>query len=178
MGYAGNTQWDVEYELRDIRAFHKDARLYFQKQATPSNLQREQGTILHLAAEFSFDPAFPRNSFWHLSDGQGNSPLKLQWGMILSLQGFSAVVLSDLGKHANMPAAQAELFLVAGSRSVITTLYSAQRRTKKFFGELFYTALTGGSSPEDAYRSAVMGMIGDEDYAAPPVWAPFVLWGR
>jgi CHAT domain-containing protein len=178
LGHQGTTQWDVEYELRDIRAFDKDARLYFQKQATLATLQREHGTILHLAAEFSFDPDVPRNSVFLLSDGQGSTPQRFQWGLLLSLPVFPTVVLSDLGLHESAPIAHAELFLIGGSKSVVTTLYSAQRRTKKYFGELFYTAVLGGSSTEDSYRSALLGMITTPEYSAPSVWAPFVLWGK
>jgi CHAT domain-containing protein len=58
------------------------------------------------------------------------------------------------------------------------TTYQAHRKTKKLFGELFYTSLTAGRSSAESYRSALVGMIESPEFSAPHFWAPFFLWGK
>jgi hypothetical protein len=61
---------------------------------------------------------------------------------------------------------------------VIGNGFTPSRKTKKFFGEVFYTALLGGNSVQSAYRKVQMEMIKNPDYAPQFVWAPFFLWGK
>jgi tetratricopeptide (TPR) repeat protein len=179
VGHAGTTSWDVEYELRDIRAFHKDARLYFGKEATVMAVKREHGTVLHLAAEFRYDRRWPGNSVVLFSDGQtGETTTPIQWGRILSFPRFPTIVVSDLGEHDGIPLVKPSVLLMTGSQSVVLTSYPAHRKTKKYFGEVFYTSLTGGRSAGESYRSTIIGMIDNPEYAAPHIWAPFFLWGK
>jgi len=179
MGHPGSTDWDVEYELRDIRAFYKDARFYFGKQATFSTLQKERGTLLHLAAEFHFDSRSPGNSDVVFSDGQSSATTRtIQWGKLLSVPRFTTVIVSDLSREEGIPLTKPALFLLSGDESVVLSLYTPRRKTKKYFGELFYTSLIEGRSTQESYRKAILGMIGNADYAAPYVWAPFFLWGK
>ncbi len=179
VGHPGTTEWDVEYELRDIRAFSKEAQLYFQKQATLATLQKEHGALLHLAAEFHYDDRSPGNSYVLLSDGQAATTTTfVPWGALLSVPRFSAIILSDLGRHETIPSAKPALFLMGGSETVILTMYPAHRKTKKYFGEMFYTSYLNGNSVQESYRQAMLGMIENSEYAAPHLWAPFFLYGR
>ena len=68
-------------------------------------------------------------------------------------------------------------FLVAGSETVILTSSPARRKTKKYFGEFFYTAVAGGNTSDDAYRQAILSMIANPDVSAMEVWSPFFRWG-
>lgn len=179
VGYPGTTDWDVEYELRDIKSFSKDVRLFFGKDATIQTLRRERASVLHLAAEFFYDRAWPGNSFLRLSDGRpGTSTDPISWAGLFSLPRYAGVILSDLGNHSGFQLAKPSLFLMKGSDCVILTSYPAHRKTKKFFGEMFYTAAVAGEIPRDAYRRALQGMIDNPEYSAPHIWAPFFLWGR
>ncbi len=180
LGYPGETSWDVEYELRDIRAFNKDARLYFNQQATLATLQREQADIVHIAAEFQFDPQAPGNSYLVLSDGKAfNTSQYVFWGELFSLPGFSTVILSDLSNSGGaIHGAQPMIFLMNGSRTVILNGLPSMRRAKKVFGEIFYTSLLAGSTSAAAFRQAQMEMIKDPHDASSYFWAPFFLWGQ
>jgi len=178
VGHPGSTAWDAEYELRDIQAFYKPARLYFGIDAGMGTLRREHATILHLAAEFGYDGKRPGNSFVRLSDGKTAAGIAtVQWGSFFSLPPFKTVIVSDLSVHQGIPPVEPLLFLANGSSSVVLTTASAHRKTKKYFGELFYTAVVGGESGAGAYRAAMKGMIVNEEYSSPAVWAPFCLWG-
>jgi CHAT domain-containing protein/uncharacterized protein HemY len=180
LGCPGGTAWDVEYELRDIRAFYKDVRLYFDQQASLATLQREHGDLLHIAARFLFNEERPGNSCFILSDDKSSDIMKrIPSGELLSLHPFSSVVVSDLdpGRSGIRPP-EAYLFFAAGAQQLVFTSHAPSRKAKKIFGELFYTALLTGMHTRVAFHKAQLDMLKMPEYAPPHVWAPFFLWGR
>ncbi|HCV42933.1 MAG TPA: hypothetical protein DGH68_05580, partial [Bacteroidetes bacterium] len=95
LGHPGTTSWDVEYELRDIRAFYKDARLYFGLQASPGTLQREHGDLLHLALDLRYSARSPGNACVLLSDPKARDLTKeMRWGELLTTPAFPTTVIS------------------------------------------------------------------------------------
>ncbi|HMK39482.1 MAG TPA: CHAT domain-containing protein [Bacteroidota bacterium] len=180
LGCPGGTSWDVEYELRDIRAFYKDVRLYFEAQASLATLQKEHEDLLHLALRFSFNDPRPGNSFFMLSDGESAESMKrTPLGELLSLPPVSAVVVSDLDEQRlGIRPAEPYLFLANGTPQVVFTSMVPSRKAKKFFGEIFYTALLAGGDVRTAFRKAQLEMIKTGEYASPCTWSPFFLWGR
>lgn len=180
LGHPGDTAWDVEYELRDIRAFYREARLYFEKQATLSTLQRERGDVLHLAARVHFAGQTPASTHIVLSDGKSFETFReVLWGEIFSTHPFSTVILSDLNAdRSTIDPREPHMFLMNGSSTVILSMYPPARKTRKYFGEMFYTALLSGSTPQAAYRTALTEMIKNPEYASPHVWTPYFLWGK
>ncbi|MEW6510466.1 MAG: CHAT domain-containing protein [Bacteroidota bacterium] len=180
VGYPGGSGWDVEYELRDIRAFYKDVRLYFGQQASLATLQQERGDLLHIAARFLFNDERPGNSCFILSDGKAAEIMKrIPDGELLSLPRYGTVVVSDLdsGRSGIRPA-EAYLFLGSGTQELIFTARPPSRKAKKFFGEVLYTSLLAGANSRTAFQKAQTEMIKSAEYAPPHVWAPFVLWGK
>ena len=180
LGHQGETSWDVEYELRDIRAFYKDARLYFDQQATLASLQNEHGDVLHLAAEVRCNGVAPGSSAIVLSDGKSASTARqVLLGELFSLPPFSTIILSDLGTQCTGVESSVPLILLMnGSPSVVMNAYPPARKTKKYFGEIFYTALLAGITPQAAFRQTQLEMIKNPEYASPYLWAPFALWGK
>jgi tetratricopeptide (TPR) repeat protein len=179
-GFAGSTGWDVEYELRDIRAFYKDVRLHFGTEATAAVLARERGDLLHLALDFRADPRLPGNTHFVVNDGQSAATsTRLMLGDLPALPPFGAVVVSTLsaGEEAG-PAALPYLLLTHGSGTVIITSLPPARKTKKVFGEFFYTALLSGLGADAAFRETQREMLRSPATASPAFWAPFVLWGK
>jgi CHAT domain-containing protein len=180
LGHQGETSWDVEYELRDIRAFFKDARLHFDQQATLTSLQNEHGDVLHLAAEVRCNRIVPSSSSIVLSDGKSaNTSKKVLFGELFSLPPFPTIILSDLGSQCTGVESSVPLILLMnGSSAVIMNAYPPVRKSKKFFGEIFYTALLSGATPQAAFRQTQLEMIKNPEYSSPYLWAPFALWGR
>jgi CHAT domain-containing protein/tetratricopeptide (TPR) repeat protein len=180
VGHTGTSGWDVEYELRDIRAFFKDARFLFGQQATLAALRQERGDILHLALEFRFDDRNPENSYVLLSDGKAfNTTAPVFWGSLFSIPPFPTVVVSDLAEdRATVRPALPYILLANGTTAVIDQMYVPMRKTKKYFGEVFYTTLLTGASSEAAFRQMQLEMIRNPEYSAPFIWAPFGLWGK
>lgn len=178
LGQPGNTAWDVEYELRDIRAFYKDARLYFGQQASLATWQREHGDVLQLALDLQYSARSPGNACALLSDSKTRGVVKERsWGDFLTTPPFPTTIISHLSADSvRLDPLLPSLFLINGSSTVIVNTFPATRKAKKFFGELFYTGLLGGMSAETAFRQAQVEMIRNRDYAAPYFWAPFTLW--
>ena len=180
VGHPGGTTWDVEYELRDIRAFYKDARLFFSQQATLETLRKEQGALLHLAAVFSFGEQAQGNAYVLLSDGKGiNSTRRILLGELCTLPPAATVIISDLGKAGpRVEPVQALLFLMNGSETVIVNGFATTRKAKKYFGEMFYTARLAGQTSQAAFRQAQLAMIKNPEYSSPFHWGGFFLWGQ
>jgi tetratricopeptide (TPR) repeat protein len=180
VGCPGGTSWDVEYELRDIRAFYKGVRLYFDQQATLATLQKENEDLLHLALRFQFNDPRPGNSFVVLSDGESAESIKrIPLGELLSLPPVTAIVVSDLDEHRlGIRPSEPYLFLANGTQEIVFTSTVPSRKAKKYFGEIFYTTLLAGADVRTAYRKAQLEMIRTADYASTFTWAPFFLWGR
>lgn len=180
LGYAGSTGWDVEYELRDINAFYKEAKLYFGQRASLSTLQRENGDLLHLAMEVRYTDQGPWNAAVIMSDGKSlTSSTSVLFGDLLLLPRFPAVVVSNLtAGQPYVPAVLAPLFLSNGSRMVAINAYTPSRKLKKIFGEVFYTALLSGATPEQAFRKAQQDLIRTADFSSPLVWGSYFLWGQ
>ncbi len=180
LGHAGATAWDVEYELRDIRAFYKEARLFFGEQATLSALRDARADVAHLALQVLFSRNSPQNSSILFSDGNSGTTTKpVQWGELRRLPAFGAIVFSDLGGNATMHhATLAHTLLMTGTGGVLLNSFTPSRKSKKYFGEAFYTALLAGVDMETAVHQMQLAMIKSPEYSAPHTWAPFFLWGK
>jgi tetratricopeptide (TPR) repeat protein len=180
VGHPDGTTWDVEYELRDIRAFYRDARLYFGQQATLETLQKEHGSLLHLAAAFRFSDFAPGSASLLLSDAKGiSSTRRVLLGELCTLPPYPTVMISDLSKDTpRMELVQPLVFLMNGTTSVIVNGYASTRKAKKFFGERYYTARLAGQSSQAALRQAQLDMIKNVEYSSPFLWGAFFLWGR
>jgi tetratricopeptide (TPR) repeat protein len=180
LGHPGSSDWDVEYELRDIRAFYKDTRLYFGPQATLATLQGEHADLVHIAAEFRWDDHAPENSCVVLPDSRSPEMVRcILLEEILGLPAFPTVVLSNLSPgYSAIHPAEPYLFLANGGRTVIMDGYPPQRKTKKYFGEVFYTALLSGMVPCDAFHQVQIEMIRNPEYQSMHTWGAFFLWGK
>jgi tetratricopeptide (TPR) repeat protein len=180
LGYAGGSGWDVEYELRDIRAFYKEVRLYFGQQASLATLQKERGDVLHIAARFLYDADRPGASCVVLSDGKSADVMKrIPAGELMGIPPSMTVIVSDLdGGRLGIRPAEPYLFLANGTQQVIFTSRTPSRKAKKLFGELFYTSVLGGAASRTAYHEAQVAMIKSAEFGRPSAWAWFTLWGK
>lgn len=180
LGVRGSTAWDVEYELRDIHAFYRDAHLLFGREATLASLRSIRDDLLHLSMEVRFSVQRPLNGSCILGDGttlDGTTTTPL--GALFGLPPVQAVVLFNLSSR--QPATDrtvAAAFLSNGSTSVILSAAPLTRKAKKVFGEGFYTALQSGEDVPAALRTAQNAMARSRELSAPHFWAPLMLWGK
>ncbi|MEK7251368.1 MAG: tetratricopeptide repeat protein [Bacteroidota bacterium] len=175
-GNQGRTSVDVEYEVRDAKAFYRDAKLYFNRDATLARLQHESGDILHSAFEIHYRKEQPENSFFVLADGTGYASARYyRLGELFAVASFSTVMISNLS-NAELNPIVPRIFLMNGSAEVLVNGYVPLRKAKKFFNQMFYTHLLAGATTEVAYRNALLEMIKNAEYSAPNMWAGFFLW--
>jgi tetratricopeptide (TPR) repeat protein len=180
IGYPGRTGWDVEYELRDIRAFYKDARLSFGAQASIATLEQGRADLLHLAVEVRYNPAAPWNASVMLSDTKSAElGVRFSVGRFAGLTSYRSVVLSDLSPGlANVHVLLASALLSGGATSVVVSTATPSRKAKKVFSEMFYTALLGGADVQSALRRVQAEMIRNPEFSSPLVWGAYMAWGQ
>ncbi|MBX2990732.1 MAG: CHAT domain-containing protein [Bacteroidetes bacterium] len=175
-GNRGRTPIDAEYEVRDVKAFYKEARVFFDREATLSRLRQEKGDVLHASFELDYRTESPGLSFFVLSEGAAYGTTHFhRLGEMFSVAPFRIVLfsnLADAGLHPAVPG----IFIMNGSSDIVINSYVPPRKAKKFFNELFYTNLLAGESAENAYRKSLLEMIGKAEYATPHMWAGFSLW--
>jgi len=179
LGYAGGTAWDVEYELRDVRAFYRDVRLYFHDDATIKRLLTERGDLLHLALDLRVTDRPVQNPWMVLADGRmPGLSVREGVGSLTAMAPFVGIVVSSLRRGVSFNQTAVPLVLLSnGTGTVAMNGFVPTRKAKKFFGEIFYTELLAGRHPREAAHSAVLAMARNREYASPSVWGAFVVWG-
>lgn len=180
LGVRGATTWDVEYELNDIRAFYRDARLVFGKDATIASLRSAHQDLLHLSLEVRFRAQRPATGALVLGDGAvADGTTLVPLAALFSLPPTPSVVLINLSaRRPATHAAVAAALLANGSASVILNAAPLTRKAKKMFGESFYTALQSGASVPAAFRTAQNAMARTTELSAPHFWTPLMVWGK
>ena len=178
LGCAGTTSWDVEYELKDIRAFYEKATLLFDTAATLEGLASTQYDILHMAAEFSLDTARPCNSYAILFD-RAMSLQNISLGKLLAIPTPPAFVFSNVSFVPGGLFRYAPLALLAnGTQTLIATMWQGERKAKKCFGEIFYTNLHLGGSVSAAYHQAILALNNREEFSQLYRWGLYYRFGR
>jgi CHAT domain-containing protein len=141
--------------------------------------------IIHIAAHGVSDATEPDRAGLVLSPGSANEDGLWQAREIIrSRLNADAVVLSACetgsgrlqGQEGVMNLARA--FLIAGSRSVVASLWSVDDRSTATLMEAFYTHLKSGSTVSQALREAQRDFIKDYgEKAKPNLWAGFEVIG-
>lgn len=179
---AGNPlgkNWSIDYELRDIRSFFKDATILIGLEASWETISRFRGDVLQLATEFIQDEQETPWGSVVLSDGQ--TPEKEQlvpFGMLVRINPFPVVFLSNqIGSGTGLSSIHALVLRMNGTSDVFLNAWTADRKAAKFFSEFFYTYLANGLAPGDAYRQALLNLIKTREVNHPRSWAQFFHFG-
>ncbi|MEX0602951.1 MAG: CHAT domain-containing protein, partial [Bacteroidota bacterium] len=69
------------------------------------------------------------------------------------------------------------LLHINGTSEVFYNAWFADRKAAKFFSEFFYTHLSNGLAPGDAYRQALLNLIQVREVQHPRSWAQFFHFG-
>jgi tetratricopeptide (TPR) repeat protein len=178
LGFPGSTAWDVEYELRDVRYFFKDAQMLFGRDAVLDTLRLVRSDVLHLAVDVQFGLQSPLLGAVILSDGVSITGYhRVAFSTLTDLPPHRLVVVSNLSLlPRTLHPGLAFIFSVSGSDGTIMNSVPPLRGAKKAFGEFLYTALQAGASPETAFRTAQQQMINTREFTGPQFWAPFMYW--
>lgn len=153
-----------------------------------SSGELKRSRVLHFATHGFTVPQDPRLSGLILSlvdenGGSSNGYLRLVDIYDLKLDA-DLVVLSacqtGLGtiRHGDGLLGLYQGFLTAGSRQVLTTLWSVDDTATAQFFEYFYSALMSGKSAKESLASAQQTMAESKKWSSPYYWAAFQLVSR
>lgn len=174
----------AEKEGEDVVALFPGSKLYARNEASAENIKMFGGKFdaLHLATHGVQDPETPRNNYLSLSNG------KLKQGEIfdLPLANTSVVTLSacntatdqlHIDKNVNFTSSLAEAFWLAGSRSVMASLWKVEDKSTGLLMTNFYGKLKSGKGKANALQLAQQELRKDPNYAHPYYWSGFRFFG-
>lgn len=176
-GNPDGNDWDVDYEIRDIRGIFRNARLYLEGNASIDRLKSESGDILHLTSEFFYQPNYPEHS--HFLMTQEGSITVRQFGLehLTGLSRFPNVILYNSGDIVEgINIIHPYLLYLNGSRSIIVNYWNRDARPAKWFNENVYSNLSIDHPFLDAYQEAQKTLISTPEYEHPHFWASFFLY--
>lgn len=178
VGNPSGRNWSIDYELRDIRSFFRDASVLIGLEATWRNIA-VKADILQLSTDFRNTAGnFPFGTM-ALSDGETlDESIEVGFKQLATHQAFPVVVLSNtLGQGTGLTPLHAFLLRINGTSDVFLNAWGAERKASKFFSEFFYTHLANGLAPGDAYRQALLNLIRTHEVSHPYSWGQFFHFG-
>ena len=180
VGNPRGNNWPLDFELRDIRSFFRNATVSVSQNANTRQLFGAEGDVLQLSTDFTTDTLFPGQSSFVLSSGSITDPnAHVPVGAFMLLHPFPIVYLSDQqASGSELSPLHAAVLMMNGTSSVILSLKPTEPKASKFFSERFYSVLAKGDGVNEAYRSAVATMSASRNFSAPYQWAQFFKFGK
>lgn len=163
--------------------FGKDEVKLFQgKDATRDAFLKfgSKADALHVATHGEWNIEDSLENYLAMADNQKVSQDQI---FELGLEDTSLVILSACntamgqGGEVKYVASLAEAFWLAGSRSVVASLWAVNDESTSILMTEFYKALQGGASKAAALRKAQMTVRANPKFAHPYFWSGFVLFG-
>lgn len=179
VGNPSGKNWSIDYELRDIRSFFKEASVLIALEASWENLKAAQGDVLQLSTDFIYEGNSSPLGLIAFSDGKTpEESTKIPFERLTELNPYPVIVLSNqFGQGTGLSSAHAMLLRINGTPDVFFNAWFADRKAGKFFSEYFFTHLSNGLAPGDAYRQALLNLIQTKDVNHPHSWAQFFHFG-
>jgi tetratricopeptide (TPR) repeat protein len=178
-GNPTGKNWSVDYELRDIRSFFKNAHVMVGLEASWDNLKSIKADILQISTEFS-----QRNTELSLGSIVLSNGLIVEQSTtapfenLTELAAVPVMILSNqYGQGLGLSAEHALLLHLNGASDVFLNAWQADRKAAKFFSEYFFTHLANGLAPGDAYRQALLNLIRTREVSQPRSWGQFFHFG-
>jgi CHAT domain-containing protein len=172
-------------EAQDLKGIFPEARIFTGSHATKDKVQHPGGqiSILHLATHGILNSRNVNESYI-LMAGTGEKS-RLTQGEIfeIPLEGSTLVTLSAcktaLGETSpgSEIASLASAFSIAGTPSILASLWSVFDDSTGVLMIEFYNRLKEGKSKSEAIRAAQLKLLEDPRYSHPFYWAPFILMG-
>ena len=178
-GNPTGKNWSVDYELRDIRSFFKNAKVMVGLETTWDNLKSIKADILQISTEFFQRTAeFPLGNFI-LSNGlMVEQTTTIPFEKLSELEAIPVITFSNhYGQGIGLSSEHALLLRLNGTADVFFNAWSADRKATKYFSEYFFTHLANGLAPGDAYRQALLNLIRTREVSHPRSWGQFFHFG-
>ena len=178
-GNPSGQNWAVDYELRDIRSFFKNAQIMLGVDATWANLNYSKGDVLQLSTDFVNTTDRDDLGSFICSNGKTIGETEsVAYEQLATHEPYPVVELSNQQvKGDGLTPLHALLLRINGTSDVFFNAWLADRKASKFFSEYFYTNLAAGLAPGDAYRQALLNLIGTREVGHPRSWGQFFHFG-
>lgn len=173
----------AQVEGEKVVTMFPKGKLFESKDATKANLLSygSGAQVLHLAThgEWNID-----DSLQNYLTMAGSQKMAQEEIFQLSLENTSIVVLSACntamgeGSEKGYVASLAEAFWLAGSHSVLASLWAVNDRSTSLLMETFYQRLQAGDDKAQALRAAQQAVRAVKGFEHPYYWAGFVLFGE
>ncbi len=169
-------------EGRQISEMFPQAKLFTGKEATKAAFMQagSQGQVLHLATHGEWNLEDSLQNYLALAGGEKVSQDEI---FSLDLSQKSLVMLSACntamgeGQSQNYVASLAEAFWLAGSRSVVASLWAVNDESTSLLMTEFYRSIREGDNKAEALRKAQMTVRANPKFSHPYYWSGFVLFG-
>ena len=178
-GNPTGQNWSVDYELRDIRSFFKSASVMLGVDATWKNLLDSKGDVLQLSTDFANTTDHYDLGTFVCSTGKTLGETEnVGFEQLAAHEPYPVVELSNQQvKGDGLTPLHALLLRMNGTSDVFLNAWLADRKVAKFFSEYLYTNLAAGLAPGDAYRQALLNLIGTREVSHPHSWGQFFHFG-
>ncbi|MCX7984874.1 MAG: CHAT domain-containing protein [Bacteroidetes bacterium] len=178
-GNPTGKNWAIDYELRDIRSFLPSAKIFIGLEVSWTTVRTTKADVLQLAMGIQRpSPHYPVGAVM-VSDGLtlgGVSTVPFE--KVLEMEASPLVLLTNQQEYGGALAPlHTHLLRSNGVSDVICNLWSADRKAAKFFSEFFYSFLSQGLAPGDAYRQALLKMIRIREINHQRSWAQYFHYG-
>jgi CHAT domain-containing protein len=165
-----------------VTGLFEGSKLFKGDEASKDNFFAHGGTkdVLHLATHGQWDMANALNSHLKLANGQNISQQDI---FEMDLGNTSLVTLSACNtavsqRHdVDFVASLAEAFWIAGSRSVVATLWSVDDDSTGLLMSEFYKGLKSGQAKSESLRKAQLAVKSDPRFEHPYYWGGVMLFG-
>ncbi|KAB2921899.1 MAG: hypothetical protein F9K22_12975 [Bacteroidetes bacterium] len=165
-GFSNDTRWGLEFELREVRGFFRNATVVINQTATEPALRSMTGDHLLLASRFG-----PAEDGTPAFDGAstGVSAAAIPVTAAASLHPFPSVQLLDAQRQRNgITSLHPLLFMMNGAGTVIVNRRPVTPRTSKLFSAAFHAAFAADNDRYTAYRNAVRALYRSGDASMTP----------
>ena len=174
----------AEKEGQTITSMFENSELYTRKEASKSNLMefgsKPRKEVLHLATHGTWDAGNSLNNHLKLANNEKLSQeeifnLNLVDTPIVTLSACSTA-LADTNE-VEYVASLAEAFWIAGSRTVVASLWPVDDTSTGLLMTHFYERLKAGDGKAEALKKAQLAVRQDERFSHPYFWSGFLLFG-
>ena len=176
----------AEAEAKAIEKAYFNSYSYIGSKATATNFLKEceKAGVLHVAAHYRIGPNPAKFALELAPDGGSPGTITIDELSGISSDHLGLVVLSACDSISSSdpissgPSKVAEVFSMAGAKSVMGGLWKVSDDAAAAMMANFYRSLGKGKPRAEALRLAQLAVIESKQYAHPFYWACFALYGN
>lgn len=174
----------TEKEGEAVKELFPGSKLFEGKQASKANLNAfgSKADVLHLATHGVCYPSDSLKNYLKLSNGEQLAQdeifgLDLSNTSLVTLSACNTALGSKDDLRSSFVSSLAEAFWIAGSRSVVASLWAVEDQSTQMLMKEFYKGLRGGKSRSQALQDAQEMVLANPTYRHPYYWSGFMLFG-